>query len=339
MKKDFKNVKILEKTVGPENGKTLKRVKNNSLIKNDGVEKTVRHDKAQMLKQVQDDMGWFRCDFGALAPDKNLSLFTSHFSQRSAFTSHLSQKPAFTLAEVLITLGIIGVVAALTVPSLVAKYKERQRITQLKKAYSVLNQAFVRAVADYGTPDNWGLTITDTKKNDDEGNPIYDYTGTINVGRILSKYMKSQPLDKETVVSNTTYSLDGRLVTNMSPWKADDNEIYYRMNDGTIFAAGWVSRLNCESDVCGDFWIILPGGKSKKIGVDVFNLTFGKNGIMPRGNSKGYPSFDKYCNKKETGDSPDNQGRGCSAWVILNDNMDYLHCDDLSWDGKHKCSD
>ena len=32
-------------------------------------------------------------------------------------------------------------------------------------------------------------------------------------------------------------------------------------------------------------------------------------------------------------------GRGCAAWVIENGNMDYLHCDDLSWDGKRKCDD
>lgn len=46
----------------------------------------------------------------------------------------------FTLAEVLITLGIIGIVAALTIPNLIARNEERVRETQLKKAYSVLAQ-------------------------------------------------------------------------------------------------------------------------------------------------------------------------------------------------------
>jgi prepilin-type N-terminal cleavage/methylation domain-containing protein len=50
-------------------------------------------------------------------------------------------KKAFTLAEVLITLGIIGIVAALTMPSLIANYQKQQTVTQLQKAYSVLNQA------------------------------------------------------------------------------------------------------------------------------------------------------------------------------------------------------
>ena len=42
------------------------------------------------------------------------------------------QKFAFTLAEVLITLGIIGVVSAMTIPSLIQSYKEKQTVVTLK---------------------------------------------------------------------------------------------------------------------------------------------------------------------------------------------------------------
>lgn len=48
---------------------------------------------------------------------------------------------AFTLAEVLITLGIIGVVAALTLPTLIKKYEAKALETQFEKAYSVLSQS------------------------------------------------------------------------------------------------------------------------------------------------------------------------------------------------------
>ncbi len=48
----------------------------------------------------------------------------------------LHKKSAFTLAEVLITLGIIGVVAALTLPSVIQNYQEKQLTTAWKKAYS-----------------------------------------------------------------------------------------------------------------------------------------------------------------------------------------------------------
>lgn len=69
---------------------------------------------------------------------------------------------AFTLAEVLITLGIIGVVAAMTLPALVNKYKERELITQVKKTYTSINQALALAQVKYGTPgDNGALFAAD----------------------------------------------------------------------------------------------------------------------------------------------------------------------------------
>ncbi len=51
------------------------------------------------------------------------------------------KKLAFTLAETLITLGVIGVVAALTIPTLISKYNEMVTITELRKTYSELSQA------------------------------------------------------------------------------------------------------------------------------------------------------------------------------------------------------
>lgn len=57
---------------------------------------------------------------------------------------------AFTLAEVLITLGIIGIVAALTIPGLITKCKEMQYRTIYKKVYSSLNQAMKYAQEDDG---------------------------------------------------------------------------------------------------------------------------------------------------------------------------------------------
>lgn len=55
---------------------------------------------------------------------------------------------AFTLAEVLITLGIIGVVAAVTLPSLVANYQKQVLATQLKKEVSFIQNAFRKIIAD-----------------------------------------------------------------------------------------------------------------------------------------------------------------------------------------------
>ncbi len=64
-------------------------------------------------------------------------------------------KTAFTLAEVLITLGIIGVVAAMTLPALIGKYQKLRNATQLKVTYSIISQAFKQAEADYGDSKFW----------------------------------------------------------------------------------------------------------------------------------------------------------------------------------------
>ena len=54
----------------------------------------------------------------------------------------------FTLAEVLITLGIIGVVAAITIPGLIANYKAQRLRSQFLKSYSTVQQVFKQMEAD-----------------------------------------------------------------------------------------------------------------------------------------------------------------------------------------------
>lgn len=69
-------------------------------------------------------------------------------------------KKGFTLAEVLITLGIIGVVAALTLPSLITNYRKKQTVAQLKKVYSELSQAAQMSVVQNGDMKNWDYSLT-----------------------------------------------------------------------------------------------------------------------------------------------------------------------------------
>ena len=71
--------------------------------------------------------------------DKVFSRFTSHFSLK---------RPAFTLAEVLVTLGIIGVVSAMTVPTLMQNYQRQSYVTQLHKTYNEMSQALLRYQTD-----------------------------------------------------------------------------------------------------------------------------------------------------------------------------------------------
>lgn len=63
-------------------------------------------------------------------------------------TKNINQ--AFTLAEVLITLGIVGIVAAMTIPALVNRTQGKELETSLKKSYSVLQNAFNQMSYDEG---------------------------------------------------------------------------------------------------------------------------------------------------------------------------------------------
>jgi len=66
----------------------------------------------------------------------------------------------FTLAEVLITLGIIGVVAALTIPNLIANYQKQQTVARLKKAYSEIFQAIkLSEIEDGSALGRWDISV------------------------------------------------------------------------------------------------------------------------------------------------------------------------------------
>ena len=59
-----------------------------------------------------------------------------------------SRKSAFTLAEILITLAIIGVVAAMTIPTLTANYQKNLITSRMLKFYSSMKQAVQLASVD-----------------------------------------------------------------------------------------------------------------------------------------------------------------------------------------------
>ena len=67
----------------------------------------------------------------------------------------------FTLAEVLITLGIIGVVVALTLPTLLASYRKNVVETRLESTYSIIYNALKFAENDYEDSSLWDVTSSD----------------------------------------------------------------------------------------------------------------------------------------------------------------------------------
>lgn len=94
-------------------------------------------------------------------PAKN----TSHVA-----TSDNIRQEAFTLAEALITLGIIGVVAALTLPVLFVNHRKTVVETRLAKFYSTMNQAILQAEVDLGDKRDWP-DIGKGYEEDEDGNP------------------------------------------------------------------------------------------------------------------------------------------------------------------------
>lgn len=79
--------------------------------------------------------------------DKQFSLSDSGVARLHAGLFSFG-KAAFTLSEVLITLGIIGVVSALTLPSLVKNHQRQVFVTQLQKVVTELSQAAEKAISD-----------------------------------------------------------------------------------------------------------------------------------------------------------------------------------------------
>ncbi len=124
-----------------------------------------------------------------------------------------TEKHAFTLAEVLITLGIIGVVAALTMPTLIANHRKTVAETRLAKFYSTMNQAIKMAEADYGNVNQWDkyelLCEKDENGNDDTSKLITNI-------EYFNKYFAPYIIANRTVTNDGTgrvvvYFADGSL--------------------------------------------------------------------------------------------------------------------------------
>ena len=115
-----------------------------------------------------------------------------------------SRKFGFTLAEVLITLGIIGIVAALTIPNIVQNYKRKSYSTQLKKTYNTVVNAFRMSELYNGDMKTWVIPIRAVNTNHKEffDNYIKPYINYSNI-----KY-GSSPIYAEIKV----YLIDGSTI-------------------------------------------------------------------------------------------------------------------------------
>lgn len=209
------------------------------------------------------------------------------------------RKNAFTLAEVLITLGIIGVVAAMTLPTLINTTNNKQLEAQLKKTYSELNQISRKFYVDHNESfPEYALRVGD----------LQQFANTF-----MSYYKGSNKVNEYTYVediSNAPYPL---YLINGDP--ADtvlcDDGGYYSEVSGKVFLFNNLPpSFENGPVICVD----INGYKGpNKFGYDYFMFTFTTDGyVVPMGqqyknhtsnnrwNTNFYVEGYAYCSKNGT---------------------------------------
>ncbi len=182
----------------------------------------------------------------------------------------MMRRQGFTLAEVLITLGIIGVVAAMTIPTLISNTNGAQFKTAYKKALSTLNQAILMNVA----LEDYDLTSLVAEPDSAKGADA-DGTTSKTMSYILRNRMQSAtnitdtyefPAKLEFTISNYTCTADD--VDEIDGCTAEGTEIDYNKEitlteadwsvfafaDGTAFAYnGKAANCSAKNDSCIGF--------------------------------------------------------------------------------------
>ncbi len=241
--------------------------------------KKTKTNEDNILSQAQDDVKRdFRLGF---QPNKTKLL------------SKYDRKIGFTLAEVLITLTIIGVVAAFTIPTLISNYQKKEYVTALKKAYTEFNQALISISNDMGCVGDLKCT------------KLFD-GGTDNqtLGTEFVKYFKvikncESSDGGPTITGCFSDSISGSYDGSSARDSMLDHPSLYRFitEDGMIFVISSYKH-NCEEDfsqnitnnmtkVCGGFYVDVNGLKGpNNFGRDIFSfhITNGKGPLLyPRG--------------------------------------------------------
>ncbi len=116
--------------------------------------------------------------------------------EKNVWCTHLrteKKQAAFTLAEVLITLGIIGVVAALTLPALLVKTKTSEYSARLKKFYSTMNQTIKMSELDNGPCEYWDYekmgALSNGEESEQEEKDQYAQESSDKASAFLDKYI------------------------------------------------------------------------------------------------------------------------------------------------------
>ncbi|MBR6164202.1 prepilin-type N-terminal cleavage/methylation domain-containing protein [bacterium] len=195
--------------------------------------------------------------------------FRSFSSSINDLLNHCDDKSnGFTLAEVLITLVIIGVIAAITIPSLIAKYHDEQLKTQFKKTYSAFSQAINKVnMLDFNGQVNcyypYGQAFT-TNLSD-----CQEFFNLITKNLVLTKYCQNNAKEGGCVPKYSQYAIEGSGCGGYSEQKINNNNSAYVLASGQILI-----NYSASSAI---FVVDINGFKGpNKGGYDVFSFIIRK---------------------------------------------------------------
>ncbi len=231
------------------------------------------------------------------------------FKSRVGLLSHqqgFSHHSAMTLAEVLITLGIIGVIAAMTLPSLIDNINNAELKTAWKKTFSTFSTVTNTLVSDNGG------TLVGLCTDDIQGNCLRDKFAQ------YVKYIKSCDGDMYSVYGKCWHLLDGNaskwlngdgIVANGFIWR---NEAGLILPDGAMVIFNWYdSTCSDTSYSCGYIYFDVNGFKKPNVvGKDIFQVDLHKDRLIPVGASNGR-NLGEHCDTAHSGLS-------CSAKYLYN---------------------
>lgn len=218
-------------------------------------------------------------------------------------------KQGFTLAEVLVTLGIIGVVSAMTVPTLMQNYQRKSYVTQLHKVYNELQQAAQQYMTDRNAVNLREAGLT---SNDALANFVKTYFKVINdCGE-----------DRQPCMSDDYKKITGKVLGN-----ASGQPLNMTIASGVSFGFGISSTGTANNNRVAIFDVDVNGPQGPNIaGRDVFILGLFNNGMVdeyalttaPGDKDTREEIFNNYCIADNT------------SWVgcfgkILNDNWEMTY--------------
>lgn len=199
----------------------------------------------------------------------------------------------FTLAEVLITLGIIGVVAAMTIPNLINNYKAHRLRSQFLKSYSTVQQVLKQMEAD-----DVSLDISTYKENASFYKTFMRYLqAPFDCG--YAESIKNSPcyhyIPYGTGNAKPYVSLDGNSTVSGN-W-FDDGQI--ALQDGTLLL------FENPKSFANNIWITVDlngySNKPNKWGYDLFTFQFIDGELKTMGaQGTTYTDMSKYCNLETT---------------------------------------